>query len=121
MGGRLCTGARMIGNAAGLGAGKTTSGRLALAASSFSRTISCADFTKRPAGTRVVKLGGVSTAGVTTAGTGGSPTLPSGGTAVAAALGPVSAGAAAAFFWANSCSSAAEVILSIVLETDLTG
>jgi hypothetical protein len=120
-GARLDTGGatRMTGDA-GRGAGNTTCGRLALACSSFSRAMSCADLTKTPAGTRVVKPCGfsaVSTAAAV-AFSPWPPAAPSGAEGVGAAPG---ASIPAAGGRTNSCSKAAAVILSIVLETVLTG
>lgn len=120
MEGRLCTDGetRIAGMAAGRGAGKTTCGRLALASSSFSRAISCAERTNTPAGTRVVKLGGFS--GSLAGGAGGTSGLAvSMATGAAGVAGAGDSGATG--FLANSCSSASAVILSIVLETVLTG
>ena len=108
-GGRLGAGGQPHGRQGGRARRREhTCGRLALASSSFSRAMSCADRTKTPAGSRVVKLGGFGRVPAAAGAAGFAPT-PAGGRG------------SSAFFCAISCSSASAVILSIVLETVLTG
>jgi len=77
--------------------------------------MSCAERTNTPVGTLVVKAGGFSASGGTgVAGVGAAAVSPAAGAAVAP-------GTASTGFFANSSSNDSAVILSIVLETVLTG